>query len=1101
MNLITVIRRSLTHYARSNWGVIFGAAVSTAALAGALVVGDSMRSSLLRKSLEGLGPFHYAMRAGDRFFRTDLAPKIEGTGAQGIRFCSLLNLEGIASANDGAARANGIQLLGVGPDFLQLMGARTALSAGQVLVNPAVAAQLRIKVGDEILLRLPKPGALSREVTLTDRENNTVGIRVQVADVLPAGEAGNFSLLHSQLAPLNVFLPLDDLTKAAGLSGKANVMLATEGRSGRKPERLVEDINAALREVWRPDDAALEFRVVNDTRQLELRSPRVFLDSPIIEASRALPDASNAIPVLTYLANLIESGTNSTPYSFVTAAGPPYTPADLKEDEILLSQWLADDLGAKAGDRVQLTYFVPEAGARLVEASNTFAVRDIVPAKTPWMDRTLMPDFPGIEKAESTGDWEVGFELVHPIRPKDEAYWKQFRGTPKAYVSLAAGQKMWASRFGELTALRWPLSDSIGASASRADLLMRALQPSRLGLTFEPVREQAIHAAAQSQDFGQLFIGFSFFVIAAALLLTGLLFQFSIEQRAAEAGTLLALGFQGRTVRRLLLAEGAGLAAIGGLLGVMCGLLYAKGMLWGLGTLWRDAVGVSGFELRASPASLAIGWVIGVVVATGAVWLTVRRQSRTPALELLGGGYRTPDSGRGKVSLWLLVVGLAGALGITTWALLTGQTTNAGAFFGAGVLLLVSGVSAVSLWFSHLSRAASGSRLTLSGLAVRGNTHRRKRAVTTVGLLASGCFVIAAIGAFRLDAARDAQERRSGTGGFQFIGESTLPVVHDLETKAGQEFYGLSPEDLASVSIIPMRLRSGDDASCLNLNRAQKPRVLGVRPERLKERFTFAQAAKGLDRNRGWDLLRVTNENATEIPAIGDANSIKYALGKSVGDTIDYTDERGRTVRLRLVASLANSILQGNLVIDEAAFLRLFPGESGYRVFLVQTAGDKAAQTSAALTRALQDAGLEMISTVDRLNAFNSVQNTYLGAFQILGGLGLLLGSAGLGMVVLRNVFERRGELGLMNAVGFSRVALGRLLLGEHVVLLALGLGLGVVAAALAVLPALTVPGRPVPLGSLGITLAAVALNGISWTWIATRWALRGDPLDALRNE
>lgn len=1101
MNLLTLIRRSLTHYARSNWGVVFGAAVSTAALAGALVVGDSMRSSLLRKSLEGLGPFHYAMRAGDRFFRTELAAEVERASEQGIRCRSLLNLEGMASANDGAARANGIQVLGIGADFPQLTGSKAALSSGQALVNPALATQLRIKAGDEILIRVPKPGLLSREVTLTDRENNTVGIRVRVAGVLPPAEAGNFSLLRSQLAPLNVFLPADDLAKAAGLTGKANVLLATEGRSGRKPEDLVADINAALRDVWRPGDAALEFRAVNDTRQLELRSPRVFFDPPIVQAALALPISDDAIPVLTYLANLIESGTNSTPYSFVTAAGPPYTPADLKEDEILLSTWLADDLEAKEGDRVRLTYFVPEAGARLVEASNTFAVRGIVPAKSPWTDRTLMPDFPGIEKAESTGDWEVGFELVHTIRPKDEAYWKQSRGTPKAFISLAAGQKMWASRFGDLTALRWPMPDASGDAASPADHLMRALQPSQLGLAFEPVREQAIHAAAQSQDFGQLFIGFSFFVIVAALLLTGLLFQFSIEQRAAESGTLLALGFQGRTVKRLLLAEGAGLAAIGGLLGVMGGLLYAKGMLWGLGTLWRDAVGVSGFELRTSSTSLAIGWVVGVVVAAGAVWLTVRRQSRTPALELLGGGYRSPDSGRGGVSLWLLVVGLAGALGITTWALLTGQTTNAGAFFGAGVLLLVGGVAAVSLWFSRLSRAASGSRLTLSGLAVRGNTHRRKRAVTTVGLLASGCFVIAAIGAFRLDATRDAQERRSGTGGFQFIGETTLPVVHDLETKVGREFYGLSPEDLAGVSIVPMRLRSGDDASCLNLNRAQKPRVLGVRPEQLKERFTFAQAAKGLDRSHGWDLLRVTNEDAAEIPAIGDASSIKWALGKSVGDTIDYVDERGRTVRLRLVGAVANSILQGSLVIDEAAFLRLFPGESGYRMFLVQAPSDKAAQISATLTRALQDAGLELISTVDRLNAFNTIQNTYLGAFQILGGLGLLLGSAGLGMVVLRNVFERRGELGLLSAVGFSRAALGRLLLGEHVVLLALGLGLGVAAAALAVLPALTVPGRPMPLGSLGITLAAVALNGISWTWIATRWALRGDPLDALRNE
>ena len=39
-------------------------------------------------------------------------------------------------------------------------------------------------------------------------------------------------------------------------------------------------------------------------------------------------------------------------------------------------------------------------------------------------------------------------------------------------------------------------------------------------------------------DFGQLFVSFSFFLIAAAAVLTGLLFVFSLEQRNAEAGLL-----------------------------------------------------------------------------------------------------------------------------------------------------------------------------------------------------------------------------------------------------------------------------------------------------------------------------------------------------------------------------------------------------------------------------------------------------------------------------------------------------------------------------------------------------------------------------------
>ena len=113
----------------------------------------------------------------------------------------------------------------------------------------------------------------------------------------------------------------------------------------------------------------------------------------------------------------------------------------------------------------------------------------------------------------------------------------------------------------------------------------------------------------------------------------------------------------------------------------------------------------------------------------------------------------------------------------------------------------------------------------------------------------------------------------------------------------------------------------------------------------------------------------------------------------------------------------------------------------------------------------------------------------------------MLLGSAGLGVVVLRNMLERRGELGLLVAVGFRRRLLQRLVLSEHGALLGIGIGLGIAAAALAVLPAIVAPGTQLPYGSLALTIAAVLLNGLLWTWLATSYALRGRLLAALRNE
>src|SRR5439155_10619229 len=150
-------------------------------------------------------------------------------------------------------------------------------------------------------------------------------------------------------------------------------------------------------------------------------------------------------------------------------------------------------------------------------------------------------------------------------------------------------------------------------------------------------------------------------------------------------------------------------------------------------------------------------------------------------------------------------------------------------------------------------------------------------------------------------------------------------------------------------------------------------------------------------------------------------------------------------------------------------FVMRFPSAGGYRMFLIDAPSPNVAEISQTLSRALRDAGLELTPTTRRLAAFNAVQNTYLSTFQVLGGLGLLLGSVGLGVVVMRNVFERRGELALLSAVGFHPRALKWLVMSEHGALLLLGLGVGLVAALAAVLPALLSPGAAVPYRSLAL--------------------------------
>jgi putative ABC transport system permease protein len=1092
MTFWKLILRSLRFHFRSHLGVLLGAIIGSAALIGALVVGDSVKGSLRELALARLGGVTVALNTQDRFFRDKLADAFGNS----MPTAPVMQIPGTASTEGGATRANRVQVLGVDSRLERLQkGVPRFEKANEpaVILNTALAEHLKAKVGDTITVRVQKPSLLSREAPISPQQDFSVALRLPVQAIVGDREFGRFSLQASQLPPFNAFVPLAFLQDKLELTNSANLLL-----SGGSHPNLA---NSQLRQKWQIADAELEIRTLPENRGTELRSRRVFLDPPAAAAVERVPADRNG--VLTYFVNELRAGKTNTPYSMVSGIGAPIVPPEMQDNEILVNQWLADDLQAKPGDELQLVYYVVGATKRLESRTNAFRIRALVPLSGIYEDRDLLPDFPGIAKAEKTENWDAGFPIqMNRIRPKDEKYWHDFRGTPKAFVTLKAAQAMWANRFGNLTAVRFPASVS---PEQLTRTILQNLEPASLGLAFQPVREQALAASSEGQDFGELFLGFSFFLIAAALILMALLFRFGLEQRTAEVGTLLAIGFLPRQVRRLLLGEGLLLCLIGSIIGVAGGILYARAMLQGLTTIWRSAVSTSALHYHGTPQSIAIGILSSVMVCGLSMAWVLRKQGKQPARELLAEGSGVDDpiiSQKKSKGRWIALPAGLIALATVGWALWKGETSNAEVFFSAGSLLLISGLACVAMLLASLRLSKAAGRLSLGGMALRNSTRRSRRSLATVALLACGSFLIVAVGANRLDANLNAGERSSGTGGFAFFGESSLPVVHDLNALEGRDFYGLNEQDLQGVSVVPMRVRDGDDASCLNLNKAQTPRLAGVKPELLASRksFTFAAVAEGLPAQQGWELLRSPQPDGA-IPAIGDANSIKYAMKKDLGDTLQYVDERGNTFKVRLVASVANSILQGSLFIDETEFIKRFPGESGYRMFLIDSPSNSVTQVSATLGRGLQDVGLELTPAADRLNAFNAVQNTYLNTFQILGGLGLLLGSAGLGVVVLRNVLERRGELALLQAVGLRKQSLQWLVLTEHAALLVLGLVVGMLAALLAVLPALRAPGAQMHVAALAWTLLGVLASGMLWTWLATRMALRGQLLPALRNE
>ncbi len=1114
MTVPRLILASLRHYRGLNFAVLAGVALTSAILSGALVVGDSVKESLRRNAesrVSGAGP---VLVGGERFFTTELRERVRSGAGLAGPLAPVLQLEGTVTVQGGARRLNAVQILGVTEDFWKLSRAGTAppelaeKSGDWFAINEAAARRLEVGVGDRVIARMEKPGALSRDAPLSGESEQTVPLTGTIDAVIDPAHFGRYSLKAEQVPAATVFVPLEKLQLLVDKPGRVNVLLAG---AEADPATFAGSVERA----WTLSDAELHLAPVGPGGSLwQLSTARVFLDPVIETRARAIVGEERSDSVLTYLVNAIRHGERMTPYSMVAATGHAnhgLVPPDLEPGEIVVTDWLAEDLGLRNGDAITLEYFVVDAGRQLREETSEFRVRAITPLDQPQIDQSWTPEFPGVLEVDSMDEWEPGIPIDNDrIRKKDDDYWQDYRATPKAFIGIAPGRQLWGNRFGDTTSVRFP-ADAITADDFETGLKAE-LGLADLGWTVRNLPAEAGAAVADSFDFGQLFAYMSFFLIVAALILTGLVFVFGIEQRASQIGLLMAMGFPAGRVRRFFLGEAVILSLLGAGLGLVGGWIYTQLALLGMSGAWRAAASGIEFVYHVRPVSLAIAFAITVAMALGVVWFASRLVTRVRPSHLIAGGEAlggevgaAPKPLARSWSLWLGLLTLLAGIGCLAAPKVPGSMAEQGMFFGAGFLLTIAGVCACALGLRRLERPGT----PLNSLAALGrqNAVRRKgRSLAVIGLMAAGVFMVTAINSFRLEGQRGSERRGSGTGGFAHVGETTLPIYEDLNSAQGREKYGLDPA--GDWSLLQFRVSDGDDASCLNLNRAQRPRLLGVDTARVAalDPFTFSQKYEAYpDADPAWGLLDLALDDRGEIPLIPgviDMNTATYALKKGLGDIIEYETAGGERFGVQLVGLLETSILQGSIIVSESAFIAKFPDAGGYRYFLLDApAAEVAAPVSESLTRMLGDRGLEMQPAWRRLNEFNAVQNTYLSIFSTLGGLGLLLGTIGLAVVVGRNVLERRGQLGLMRAVGFTRQSLAGMVLDEHWFLHVLGVLLGVTAAAVAVLPKILSRASDLPFGLLLGINGAILLGGLVFCAVAARAVLRGSLVEALRSE
>ncbi len=1147
------MRRSLIYYWRVNLAVLFAVAVCSAVLTGALLVGDSIRGSLRDLTLDRLGNIDLAL-VTERFFRADIATDLTSLPEfkDGFRAAvPAIVLHGTALHAQTRARASGVSVLGIDERFIALFrepltsdafrptdgdltpeGLNLDRRPGQVfpsvVVNASLQRELGVAIGDALLVNFRLGSEIPRDSLLGDRETAAVvgAVRAVVSGIVPDRGIGRFGLSPHQGAPLNAFLSVEDLQDALHQPGRVNALLVSR-RTGTAaaPHPLLE-------RVVRLADLGLRLRTLSPQLNpfIEVQSDEFVLRQGLVEkiseTARGL-----GMPVLAlqaYLANAMQVGDRLVPYSMVLAIDNPSaptpfgqlqtpggTPAPLLEgNEILLNDWTAHDLQAERGDELTMSYYVIGPDESLRTEQRVFEVAGTVAMDGLAIDPELTPDYPGIEGIDDIARWDPPFPVdLSVIRDRDEAYWDRYRGVPKAFVSEATGRALWTTRYGATTSMRVSIAPDTGIDAARtrfANALRSQLDIQQHGFRFLDVKRIGLDASRGATDFGGLFIGFSFFLILSALMIVSLLFTLGIEQRAGQLGTLLAIGYPLRRIRRQVMAEGLIIAAAGTALGTAGAVLYGKLLVLGLRTLWLPAVGSPLLFLHVSAATLALGGSIALLVVGVSIGWSVRRIQRVPVPRLLAGSFGSMEASAPLRLRRSRAVGIAcGFLAIAqlAYGLAAGRATSPALAFGIGAALLVGGLAGFSFWCRR-----SRGRLNASGwraataMAVRNSGWNPGRSILSVALVASACFVIVTVAGNTRDPETETEAVLHGAGGYTLLASSDIPLHQDLNDAGGRFELGFPQsaiEQLEGVSITHLRLLPGDDASCLNLYQPQRPRVLGV-PSLQIDRggFLFAATATvGPDfENNPWKLLE-RDLGPGVIPAIGDANSTQWILHLGLGDELVMTNEAGDPIRLRIVGTIQDSIFQSELLISEDNFLRHFPSRSGFSYFLIDVPAERVSAVGAYLEEVLSPFGFDTTPTATKIAGYLAVQNTYLSTFLMLGGLGLLLGTIGLGIILVRNVIERRGELATLRAFGFRRSFLGRMVLMENAFLLATGVTIGALAALIAISPRFLLGSLTLPWTTLGLALAAVLAVGMLASGVAVFGALRIPLLPALKAE
>ena len=602
----SLIAQSRKYYRRFYRLVSCAVILMTAVLTGSLLLGDSVRGTLVQRVAERLGSTETIITTGTGFMSDGLMQQPLLKEAQGY-----LLMDGFVSIDN---KLLPVYVWGTDAD---------SLSPGEVIINEP----LRAKLGgmEDIVLHLPSHN-LVPSGSLFVTKSYATQMRVHVAGVKSIDEGGNLLLKNEQTLPLNIFVSRQELAEKMELQGKINLILSNNTISE-------EQLNAC----WTPELSGIH---LTDSA---LTTDGIFIPNEIVEKGKGGLYFS-------YLVNDLVNGCDTIPYSFVTAVSE-WQGEPLDGQDMILSDYAAKRLHASEGDSVDMSYYVAKDLKNLETQGQKFRVKRIVPLTDFIRDSLLIAEFPGLSHVEKCTDWDSDLPInMERVTKEDEDFWYAYHQTPKAIVSYEAVSTDWSNAFGSATALRF---------TSRPDI---KLTPHDAGVQVVYPRAQGLQGATGGVDFASLFLALGFFIILSAILLMKNPLVEMFTQRRGEITLYRQMGFADTTIFRNLYREAFTAMLCASPWGVLAGLLYSGLTLWLLGNVWSGATHTEGFALHIQPLTVIVGWLVALLICAAVLWWVIR----LPKQMNMGGvasacSAPQPFNLGGIVALLILTIGLTAA--------------------------------------------------------------------------------------------------------------------------------------------------------------------------------------------------------------------------------------------------------------------------------------------------------------------------------------------------------------------------------------------------------------------------------------------------------